>query len=346
MATGMPPRNHDARAGSAHHAVDPDGDGGQVASPDVSIVTIFHDPGPFFVEAIESVLAQTHPDWELLLVDDGSTDGSEATARRYAREFEGKIRYLHHPDRAKRGTGPSRNLGIANARGRYLTELDADDAWLPDFLADRLRVMEQRPDVDMVFAPVLRWYSWMGGADNRGKDWVARPWPVYDAVIDAPDLLPVLLQQASKGGVPKGVLVRTDLVRSVGAYPPEFDGMYEDQALLCKLGLVARSYLLPEWDYRYRRHTLSMVTVVNSTQDRNHLRQQFLEWLADHLEDQGFRDQRVQGPLKRELWRVRNPRLERARAWAETWQRRIQSRASRILRGAGLVGNESTQSSN
>jgi glycosyltransferase involved in cell wall biosynthesis len=71
------------------------------ASPDVSVVT-FKDAGDFLTEAIDSVRAQTFPGWELLLVDDGSTDTSTAIAKRYADE-DGRVGYLEHPGHANRG---------------------------------------------------------------------------------------------------------------------------------------------------------------------------------------------------------------------------------------------------
>src|SRR5262245_19962637 len=100
-------------------------------SPRVSIVTPFLDSGTFLEPAIESVLAQTFRKWELLLVDDGSTDGSSAVARRFAVALPDKVKYLTHPHRENRGASASRNLGIENAAGEYLAFLDADDVYLP-----------------------------------------------------------------------------------------------------------------------------------------------------------------------------------------------------------------------
>jgi glycosyltransferase involved in cell wall biosynthesis len=65
--------------------------------PLVSAITIFLNGENFIEEAIQSVLAQTYSNWELLLVDDGSTDGSTEIARRYVREYPGRIRYVEHP---------------------------------------------------------------------------------------------------------------------------------------------------------------------------------------------------------------------------------------------------------
>src|SRR5437773_8185120 len=96
------------------------------APPAVSVVVIFKDAGGFLAEAIASVLAQTFRDWELLLVDDGSTDTSSATARREAELDAGRVRYLDHPGHANRGMSATRNLGLAHARGEFVAFLDAD----------------------------------------------------------------------------------------------------------------------------------------------------------------------------------------------------------------------------
>src|ERR1041385_6736012 len=95
----------------------------------ISVVTPFRNVDDFLAEAIESVLVQTCNDWELLLVDDGSIDGSGDIARRFAQAYPQKIRYLRHPDDAHRGVSSSRNLALRVAAGRYITFLDADDVY-------------------------------------------------------------------------------------------------------------------------------------------------------------------------------------------------------------------------
>jgi glycosyltransferase involved in cell wall biosynthesis len=292
---------------------------------------IFYNPGPFFDDAIRGVVEQTVEDWELLLVDDGATDGSEDLARRYAREFPDRIRYLHHPGRDNRGTGPSRNLGLAEAQGHYFTELDADDVWLPGFLRHHLDVLDTDPSLDIAFSPVQRWYGWTGNPEDTDKDWVARPWPVKNGVIEPPGLLPVMLESAPRGGVPKGLVMRRDAVRRVGGYPPEFRDMYEDQALMAKLALECRSHIGDEWFYRYRRHPESMVTVMNITRDRRLMRLRFLEWLEGHVRAEGVSDPVVIDPLARELWKVRHPGIARARQWMRYWSGRVRRKAMKTF---------------
>ena len=122
--------------------------------PSVSVVLIFLDAVPFLDEAIRSIRDQTVPDWELLLVDDGSTDGSTEVARWHAGEDARRIRYLEHEGHANRGMSASRNLGIAQARGRFVTFLDADDVLRPDALRTLTATLEREPRAAMAYGPV------------------------------------------------------------------------------------------------------------------------------------------------------------------------------------------------
>ena len=91
-------------------------------NPLVSVVIPVWNAERFLAEAIESVLAQTWPHWELLLADDGSTDRSAEIARSWESRHPGKIRCLEHPGRANRGESASRNLG--RGANRRLTVVD------------------------------------------------------------------------------------------------------------------------------------------------------------------------------------------------------------------------------
>src|SRR3712207_4093497 len=124
---------------------------GNVSEPSVSVITIFLDEERFIEEAIESVLAQRYDNWELLLVDDGSTDGSTQIALRYAERYPEKVRYLEHPGHENRGRSATRNVGTSYARGEHIGFLDADDVWLPHKLQQQVEILNSHPEAGMVY---------------------------------------------------------------------------------------------------------------------------------------------------------------------------------------------------
>lgn len=110
-------------------------------APLVSIVTPMFNDEKFLRETHDSVVQQTHGDWEWLLVDDDSTDTSAQLAREWAEE-DGRIHLLRTHQNS--GAAVARNLGIEAARGRYLAFLDADDCWYPEKLDVQLKFMRDR----------------------------------------------------------------------------------------------------------------------------------------------------------------------------------------------------------
>src|SRR5215207_10509527 len=136
------------------------------SKPLVSCIIIFLNAERFMREAIESVFAQTYDNWELLLVDDGSTDGSTHMALRYAERHSGKVRYLEHLGHQNRGMSASRNLGLSHAKGEYIGFLDADDVWLPHKLQQQVQILNSHPEAGMVYGTWQYWYSWTGRPED------------------------------------------------------------------------------------------------------------------------------------------------------------------------------------
>ena len=95
-----------------------------------------HNSSSFLREAIESVLAQTYPKWELLIVDDASTDDSLAIANAYAEQCD-RIKVFSNANPIHMPSAP-RNIGVKKAKGRYIAFLDSDDVWFPQKLEQQL----------------------------------------------------------------------------------------------------------------------------------------------------------------------------------------------------------------
>src|SRR6185369_1059771 len=178
------------------------------APPLVSVVAIFLDGERFLDEAIRSVFEQTHARWELLLVDDGSTDGSTAIARSWAEREPQRVRYFEHPGHRNEGMSASRNVGLRHARGDYLALLDADDVWLPEKLARQVAILEAHPEVGLLFGAPLYWFGWTGQADDRARDYVIDLKIPTDRVYQPPSLLVPYLRRLAPTPCPSDVLVR------------------------------------------------------------------------------------------------------------------------------------------
>jgi glycosyltransferase involved in cell wall biosynthesis len=118
----------------------------------ISVIIPVYNGAPYLAEAIESVLTQTQPPAEIIVVDDGSTDDSAKIARTYGPP----IRCLQQ---AKSGQSAARNRGIEQAAGDLLAFLDADDLWLPDKLEHQTAALSTTPYPDMVFGQVEQFCS-------------------------------------------------------------------------------------------------------------------------------------------------------------------------------------------
>ena len=113
-------------------------------TPLVSVIMPTHNCAAFIADAIESVLAQTYAECEILVVDDGSTDNTSTVLAPY----RNKIRYLHQ---AKRGCAGARNAAIGEARGELIALLDADDIWFPNKLELQVEALRAHPDTGLCF---------------------------------------------------------------------------------------------------------------------------------------------------------------------------------------------------
>ena len=107
--------------------------------PRVSVIMPVYNCEAYLREAIDSVLAQDDEEWELLIVDDASTDSSQEIIQEYA-ETEPRIRVFVH--RENQGPGPARNRAMEEAKGKYIAFLDSDDRWFPEKLSTQIAFME------------------------------------------------------------------------------------------------------------------------------------------------------------------------------------------------------------
>ncbi len=114
----------------------------------ISILMGIYNCADTLPEAIDSILAQTYKDWELILCDDGSQDNTYATAETYARQYPSKIVLLRNEKNC--GLNHTLNRCLAAASGEYIARMDGDDRCIPERFAEELAVLEQEPDIAIV----------------------------------------------------------------------------------------------------------------------------------------------------------------------------------------------------
>lgn len=285
--------------------------------PLVSCIIIFLNGEDYIKAAIESVLAQSYSNWELILVDDGTTDGATAIAKGFAAERPDRITYTEHPNHENRGMSASRNAGLQLAKGRYIAFLDADDIWLPRRLATHVSVLNEHPDVAMTIAPTLLWSSWNKENLPRSRPWLAADietelgLPV-GRVLAPPYLATACL--ASHGACVPGICsltIRRDALLEVGGSENAFRTLYEDQVILFKISLNFPVIVLDDIQDYYRQHESSACGQVGRTTGDGAARPRFLQWLQEYMIDAGAKDAELWRAFRGEMWKYDNPKAYR-----------------------------------
>ena len=293
------------------------------AGPLISCIIIFLNEERFLGEAIESVLAQTYSNWELLLVDDGSSDGSVSIAATYCTQHPNRIRYLTHEGGANRGMSASRNLGLRQANATIVAMLDADDTWVPDKLEQQVRLFERYPEAIMVCGATLYWHSWRAnsaldeviftGDVRRNGRWVRsleqdRPYPRGELLRRLYPLGGGMTPSSS------GTMFRRDTALAVDGYVETFRGLFEDQAFRAKMYLAGPIYVSSTCFDRYRQHGESTSQLARASGQSLALRRRFLRWLKQYLDEVGCRDPDIRWKLRKALLRSGYPRAYRLAA--------------------------------
>ena len=174
------------------------------APPMVSVIIPVYNRTIYLGTTIESVLCQTYPDWELIVVDDGSEEDVVGFLHRYPDQRISLLR------QANQGNAAARNTGIGQARGEYVICLDSDDVWHPDMLKTCVAVLESSPEVDVVYTQVQR-------IDAEGK---ALPGPVGPVPKHGNLLEPLLMGFPV---LPSSALVRRRCFERWEMYKPGLD---------------------------------------------------------------------------------------------------------------------------
>lgn len=254
--------------------------------PLVSVIIPFLNEEVLLSEAIDSIINQKYTKWEIILIDDGSWDGSTNIAKGYASRYPGKIIYIDHEQHSNKGLSASRNAGIAAGGGQLVAFLDADDVWLPEKLQKQVAIFQQNPEIAMIIQASDYWYNWNGSEKPNIRISVG----VQQDKIYSPPQLSVKLYPLGKGAAPcpTSIMIKKTVLEKHGGFEEIFRGKYqayEDQPFLAKIYLNEKVYVSSNSDnlYRIRHGSLSQVTAAQG--NYNQVRHYFLKWLEDYLSD-------------------------------------------------------------
>ena len=150
----------------------------QEKGPRVSVIMNCLNGAQYLREAIDSVFAQTYPDWEIVFWDNGSSDESAAIATSYGQ----RVRYFRSEETYP--LGKARNLALEQARGEYLAFLDCDDVWFPTKLEKQIALFERNPNLGLVYCDALNVVDTIDRVESKASDLRAlyRGW-VFEEIL-------------------------------------------------------------------------------------------------------------------------------------------------------------------
>ena len=193
-------------------------------SPITSVIIPTYNRWPLVVEAVDSVLAQSFQDIEIIVVDDGSTDG---TTNRLAK-FDGRLRLF---TTTRRGVAAARNFGVSQAQGYYVAFLDSDDLWLPGKLQTQIAFLDRHPEIQICQTDEI----WVRNGVRVNPKAMHRK-PSGDIFVRSLDLCLIS---------PSAVMMTRELFQCIGGFDESFP-VCEDYDLWLRVTSVYSVPLIPE----------------------------------------------------------------------------------------------------
>jgi len=298
--------------------------------PLVSIIIPFYNAAPFISATLESVLAQTYTHWEILLVDDGSSDNSYQIAKLFAQEHPQKIFLFTHENHSNKGAAASRNLGFAKSSGELITFLDSDDLWLPEKLQTQVQIMMKNQDIDVLCEATKYWNSWF---DATAKDYIIPIGAPADQLYQPPRLAAQLYPLGiGDSFCTCALMVQRKAFLEVEGFEESFTGtnqLFEDQTFFLKICLTQSVFLSSICNNIYRQRPNSLMHGLISNGHHDEALHHFLKWLQNFINQKSIQDAEINSLLKKSFLPYQYPILY---SLLNTG-RRIGSKVKRKLRG-------------
>lgn len=208
----------------------------------ISVTMPAYNAERFIADAVESILCQTFRDFELIVVNNGSTDSTLSIAESYAARDK-RVRVV---TKSHGGISSGRNRGLAEARGEWIAVMDSDDVSLPQRFERQLAFVEENPDIALAS-------SYVYNIDESGRIIARYRSPLADRAV----VQELITRNGLIGFHHSAVLMRRDVAQSLGGYREQFDGL-EDCDLWNRIAETGHGVLVqPEYLLKYRLHNKS-----------------------------------------------------------------------------------------
>lgn len=208
-------------------------------NPLVTVITPAFNRVEYITEAVESVLGQSYPCIEFIVIDDGSSDGTFEILQKY--EADKKLELLSHTNRENKGQSSALNLGLKAAKGEYIVILDSDDYLHEDKIRDQVAYLEAHPEVGMVYGQAM-------AVSENGQHLFPLPPDSHKETGDPNDLLLDCYM-----ALPGGAMVRSKVFQQAGFFEERFRAG-QDHDMVLRIAEIAPYTFLRGTVFFYRKH--------------------------------------------------------------------------------------------
>lgn len=225
----------------------------------ISILLPVYNAKDYLKQSIESILASTEKDFELLAIDDGSQDGSLEILQSFAQQ-DSRVKIL---SQNHGGIVKALNYGLKESRGQYIARMDADDVSYGNRFTKQMQYLEAHPEVVAVG-------SWVRFIDREN-----RPFFIYQTPVSFQEIQHALWQGNGGALVHPAVMIRREAIEALGGYREEYRSL-EDLDLYIRLLAIGELHNIPEVLLDYRQHFES-VNYSSNHDERKHLHEKLMK---------------------------------------------------------------------
>lgn len=246
--------------------------------PKISIITPLYNGSRTLMETAESVLSQDYKDWEWILFDDGSSDGTQEIVKKLSNDYSGKIFYFEHSDNKNFGTAYTRNRAVEKSNGGIISFIDQDDIWYENRLSNQLNIFDRLEDCSMIWGPVLYWYkerTYKQPVGYKGNG-------IKSGIYSPPHFVKIFLNNLRGTPLPSASFVRRKHFDEAGGFEESIRGS-EDIVLWLKLAQKFQIYYDDEILTKYRKHQDSTLRQANESGTMDEWNLIFYKWVINFL---------------------------------------------------------------